>query len=277
MKFLKFLVAAACALPFAGSARAADLELWRLDCGSVEVHDLSLFSDAFGYGGTHRTLTDSCYLIRHDKQYMLWDTGLPAALIGSKPDAKAPFAPSLAVDIPSQLARIGVKPGQIGYIGISHYHFDHVGQAAAFPDAVLLIGKPDFDALKLPPPPFGVEPKLLQPWLSGKSKAEPVSGDHDVFGDGSVVILKMPGHTPGETSLLLRLAESGPVLLSGDVVHFEEQLANRGVPPFNWDRAQSLASMDRLTSIAKNLGAQIIIQHDENDIAKLPAFPKSAR
>jgi glyoxylase-like metal-dependent hydrolase (beta-lactamase superfamily II) len=275
MKFPAFFLAACAASPFA--AHAADLELWRLDCGSVEVRDLSLFSDTFGYAGKHRTLTDSCYLIRHGSDHMLWDTGLPAALVGAKSDDKAPMAPSLTVDLPSQLAKIGIKPEQISAIGISHSHFDHVGQAASFPGARLMMGKADYDALKETPPPFGVEPKLLAPWLGGKARAEPILGDHDVFGDGSVVMLAMPGHTPGEMSLLVRLAESGPVLLSGDVVHFEEQFANRGVPPFNANRAESLASMDRLTAIAQSLGAKIVVQHDENDIGKLPAFPLSAR
>ena len=277
MKFSCLMTAAFMALPFATQAHSSELELWRLDCGQIEVRDLSLFSDTFSYRGEHRNLTDSCYLIRHDGQYLLWDAGLPAALIGSKPDAKAPMAPSLTVDLPSQLARIGVEPKQIGYVGISHYHFDHVGQAAAFKDAVLLIGKPDFEALKRPPPPFGVEPKLLSPWLKGRSKVEALADDHDVFGDGSVVMLKMPGHTPGEMSLLIHLAETGPVVLSGDVAHFHEQLTNRSVPPFNWNRAASLASIDRLTAIVANLHAKLIIQHDETHVSLLPAFPQSAR
>jgi glyoxylase-like metal-dependent hydrolase (beta-lactamase superfamily II) len=259
------------------AAEAAELELWRLDCGRVEVRDLSMFSDTFAYAGKKRSLTDSCYLIRHDEQYMLWDAGLPAGLIGKKPDDKAALAPSLAVDIPTQLAEIGVKPTQISYLGISHSHFDHVGQAATFPDAILLMGQADFDALKTKPLPFGVDASLLAPWLDGKSKAEPTGSDHDVFGDGSVVMLKMPGHTPGEMSLLVRLPQTGPVLLSGDVVHFHEQLANHGVPPFNWNRSDSLASMERLTAIAAGLKAKLIVQHDETHIGRLPAFPKSAR
>ncbi|WP_246737596.1 N-acyl homoserine lactonase family protein [Nordella sp. HKS 07] len=278
MKFLiLMLMACVSALPFTNTARAADVELWRLDCGRIEVRDLSFFSDSFAYGGKKRSLTDSCYLVRHDTQYMLWDAGLPASLIGAKPDEKSAVAPSLSVDISSQLARIGVKPDQIALIGISHNHFDHVGQANSFPGARLLIGKADFDALKTSPPPFGVEPTLLSSWLEGKAEVTPVTADYDVFGDGSVTMLKMPGHTPGETSLLVRLPKTGPVILSGDVVHFHEQFARRGVPPFNADRSDSLASMDRLSAIAVELGARIIIQHDETNIGKLPAFSKSAR
>ncbi|MBP2558164.1 glyoxylase-like metal-dependent hydrolase (beta-lactamase superfamily II) [Neorhizobium galegae] len=265
-------------LALSGSAQAAaDLELWRLDCGSVVVKDLSSFSDTFAYKGESRTLTDSCYVIRHGADYLLWDTGLPAALIGKAPDLSQPLAPSLSVDIPTQLAKIGIKPDQIGIVGISHNHFDHIGQAATFAKATLMIGAGDWESLHENPLPFGVMPALVQPWMDGKAKIDPVSGDRDVFGDGSVMMLAMPGHTKGETALLVKLPQSGPVLLSGDVVHFEEQIGNNGVPPFNIDRAESLASMERMNGIAKQLNAKLIIQHDADDIKKLPAFPASAR
>lgn len=264
------------ALP--GSAHAAaDLELWRLDCGSVVVKDLSSFSDTFAYKGESRTLTDSCYVIRHGADYLLWDTGLPAALIGKAPDLTQPLAPSLTVDIPTQLAKIGLKPDQIGIVGISHNHFDHIGQASTFAKATLMIGAGDWESLHENPLPFGVMPALVQPWMDGKAKIDPVSGDRDVFGDGSVMMLAMPGHTKGETALLVKLPQSGPVLLSGDVVHFEDQIGNNGVPPFNIDRAESLASMDRMNRIAKQLSAKLVVQHDADDVAKLPAFPASAR
>ena len=265
-------------LALSGSAQAAaDLELWRLDCGSVVVKDLSSFSDTFAYKGESRTLTDSCYVVRHGADYLLWDTGLPTALIGKAPDLSQPLAPSLSVDIPTQLAKIGIKPDQIGIVGISHNHFDHMGQAATFAKATLMIGAADWESLHENPLPFGVVPALVQPWMDGKAKIDPVSGDRDVFGDGSVMMLAMPGHTKGETALLVKLPQSGPVLLSGDVVHFEEQIGNNGVPPFNIDRAESLASMERMNGIAKQLNAKLIIQHDADDVAKLPAFPASAR
>jgi N-acyl homoserine lactone hydrolase len=271
------LLAAAVLVVSGTAANAAEVELWRLDCGEIEVRNLSVFSDTFKYSGEMRALTDSCYLIRHDKDYMLWDAGLPTAFIGAKADASATFAPALTEDLPLQLARIGIKPEQIGRLGISHNHFDHVGQAATFSRATLMIGAADFAQFKADPLPFAVDPSFIKPWLDGTSKVDPISGDRDVFGDGSVVILSTPGHTPGETSLLVRLAKTGPVLLSGDVVHFEEQFANRGVPAFNHDRADSLASMERLTGIAKSLNAILVVQHDASDMKKLPAFPESAK
>ncbi|MBP2449129.1 MBL fold metallo-hydrolase [Rhizobium leguminosarum] len=148
---------------------------------------------------------------------------------------------------------------------------------ATFRGPTLMIGAADLVQFKADPLPFAVDPNFIRPWLAGTSKVDPISGDRDVFGDGTVVILSTPGHTPGETSLLVRLAKTGPVLLSGDVVHFEEQFANRGVPTFNFDRADSLASMERLTGIAKSLNAILVVQHDASDINKLPAFPKSAQ
>ena len=113
-------------------------------------------------------------------------------------------------------------------------------------------------------------------WLTGGGEVTEARGDHDVFGDGKVIMVNLPGHTPGHHGLLVRLA-SGPVLLSGDTYHFAEQVTHRGVPPFNTNRAESLASMDRFDRLGRNLHAVVIIQHEPADVAKLPAFPASAR
>ncbi|OQM76972.1 N-acyl homoserine lactonase family protein [Manganibacter manganicus] len=277
MRTRNILLAAITALSLVSAAKAADLELWRLDCGRIAVNDLDLFSDTFAYVGQKKTLTDSCYLIRHDDDYMLWDTGLPASLHHAEQSTTAPMAPTLDRTLPEQLKQIGVAPQRIAIIGISHYHFDHIGQAADFPKAKLLIGKADFDALKATPPPFGAEPSLLEPWLKGGATVETVTGDKDIFGDGSVTMLYAPGHTPGSRALLVQLAKKGPVLLSGDVAHFEKQFETGNVPGFNTDRAQSLASMARLQKVAKTLNATLIVQHDADDISKLPAFPQSAK
>jgi N-acyl homoserine lactone hydrolase len=268
------------ALSVAASAAEAEnataLKLWRLDCGTVQVNNLDLFSDTFSYVGQKRKLTDSCYLIQHGGDYMIWDTGLPAGLKGAPLSDSDPLSPTLSKTVVEQLAALKVDPKQIALVGISHYHFDHVGQAADFPQAKLLIGKADFEALKTEPVPFGADPAALAHWLKDGAPSEQVSGDKDIYGDGSVTMLSMPGHTPGSYALLVRLAKKGPVLLSGDVVHFEEQFKANGVPSFNTSRAESLASMERIQKIAKSLKATLVVQHDANDITKLPAFPAAA-
>ena len=249
------------------------VSLWRLDCGNATIKDYNaFFSDTSAYKPGPKEIADSCYLIRHGDTYMLWDAGLSDALIG-KPNDNPVMTLRVERSLADQLARLGVKPDQVSLLGISHYHGDHIGQASAFAKAKLLIGKGDLDALKAP---GGPDAAPLAPWLTGKAPVEPVSGDRDIFGDGKVVMLSTPGHTPGHHSLLVRLP-SGPVILSGDRWHFTEQVPIKGVPPFNTDRADTLASMDRFDKIARNLKAKVIIQHEAADIAKLPAFPQAAQ
>jgi len=249
------------------------MSLWRLDCGDFQIKDINAFmSDTSEYPARPKHLVGSCYLIRHGDQYLLWDSGMPAALVGH-PDVNPVMTVTLRATIVDQLARIGIRPEQVSLVGISHYHGDHTGQARAFPGARLLMGAGDFAVMR---GRSAAQQADLARWLTGGGQITEVQGDLDIFGDGKVIMLNMPGHTPGHHALLVRLA-SGPVLLSGDTYHFTEQVAHRGVPPFNTNRADSLASMDRFDRLGRNLHANVIIQHEPADIAKLPAFPASAR
>lgn len=243
------------------AATDSDVELWRLDCGEFPNWKIDYLSDVFAYSGKTKTLTNSCYLIRHGQQYMLWDTGF------STVDGVTTTAGPAILD---QLAQIGVDPAKISLIGISHWHFDHTGQAAKFPQARLLLGKGDFELL--------AEKKSadIAPWLGEKANVEEVSGDKDVFGDGSVVMLATLGHTPGHHSLLIRLKEFGPVILSGDLWHVSDQVSHSEVPIYDVDRAATLASRERILKAAANLKAKIVIQHEKADVPVLPAFPASA-
>jgi len=250
-------------------ARAADLSIARLDCGPspppVVVNER--FSDTYAFPGLKLTFVFSCYIIKHGDDYLLWDTG------------HSMTAPNVApkVSIVDQLAKIDIKPEQIKYVGISHYHADHTGQIASFPKATLLIGAREWEAITSPKPAEGVNFKPFESWIKGDSKVEPQPTDKDVFGDGSVIMLRTPGHTPGHSSLLVKLAQMGPVILSGDAVHFHENYDSDGVPWFNYDRAQTVASIERIKKIAANLKATVIIQHDARDVDKLPAFPAFAK
>jgi N-acyl homoserine lactone hydrolase len=114
-------------------------------------------------------------------------------------------------------------------------------------------------------------------WISGGGKLEALVGDKDVFGDGTVVIINTPGHTPGHHSLLVRLKGMGNVLITGDLAHFHENYESNGVPSFNHHRGDTLASLDRFKKAAANLKATVIIQHDARDVTKLPAFPAAAK
>jgi N-acyl homoserine lactone hydrolase len=257
---------------FAASAQTApEVSLARFDCGTSEAPTAvnQRYSDISAYGDLKAQIVFSCYLIRHGEEYLLWDTGLP-------PTAKAPnVAPK--VSLVDYLAKIDVKPEQIKYVGISHYHGDHTGQLASFPKSTLLIGAREWDAISSPKPPEGVNITPFEGWIKGENKIEPQALDEDVFGDGSVIMLRTPGHTPGHSSLLVKLAQMGPVILSGDVAHIRENYDTDGVPPFNFDRAQSVASIERIKGIVKSQKATLIIQHDARDVEKLPVFPAFAK
>lgn len=147
----------------------------------------------------------------------------------------------------------------------------------SFPQSTLLIGKGDWDALNDAKSAAAASAASFANWISGGGKVEPLAGDKDVFGDGTVVVLSTPGHTPGHHSLLVRLKEMGNVLITGDLAHFHENYDGNGVPTFNTDRAATLASLDRFKKLAANLKATVIIQHDARDVGKLPAFPGAAR
>ncbi len=248
---------------------APQLSLVRLDCGSATIKNFdAFFSDRPGlYGKGPREITDSCYLIRHGDQAMIWDTGFSSELKGQSQDM-GDLVARMDRTIVEQLADAGLKPEDVDIVGISHMHPDHTGQVAQFPAARLLIGKGDFEGAKGKGDPFG-------PWRTDAKKVTLVSGDTDIFGDGSVTAVHLPGHTPDHLALLVRLP-GGPVLLSGDLYHSTDARAKRGVPPFNTDRAQTLASMDKFEKLAKDSGAKVVIQHEPRDNAKLPGITKKA-
>ncbi len=270
--FAAIIASGLMAAPAAAQPARADVEMWRLDCGEIHVADLNEFSDAWQYVGQQRTLTDSCYLIRNGGRYLLWDTGLPGEMVG-RSVTDGSYRMSVRSRLRDQLARINIRPEQVNFVGLSHYHDDHTGQAADFPRATLLVGSGDWDVIRNRPQSAA----RFQPWIAGGAPVQPVPRDHDVFGDGSVVMLAMPGHTPGHHSLLVRLPQRGAVLLSGDLYHFTDNFRNAGVPSFNTHRGDTLASFARFNAIAESLRATVVIQHEADDIGKLPAFPESAR
>jgi glyoxylase-like metal-dependent hydrolase (beta-lactamase superfamily II) len=271
----KILIVASLAASFVAQfplgARAAEAvvqRLYVLDCGTNLGKDQARWSPGVNVGQPI-LFSDNCYLIRHGVQLLLWDTGLPDEIAG-KPDGVETAGGAIIArrtkTLTAQLAELKVKPSDIKYLAISHSHGDHIGNLKLFPRSTVLMQQAEWD--------FAFADPAKSPLPAGQT-VEKLNGDYDVFGDGSVMILSTPGHTPGHESLLVMLHTTGPVLLTGDAVHFKDNWDHRRVPIGNNSKEQTLASMDRLAALASDLHAQLWINHDKpqtDSLAHSPAF-----
>ena len=252
----------------AAQPQAATERLFVLDCGEGVAGDVSRWSPGVNEGKS-MPFVDSCYLIQHAQGWMLRDTGVPDAVAGM-PDGLKPADPRAThwrrlKTLASQLEQIGVAPRDVRYIGLSHTHPDHVGNVELFPSVPVLMQRSEYDWA------FGQERKPFKP----EHPVTKLEGDRDVFGDGSVIILSTPGHTPGHQSLLVRVRKTGWILLSGDAVHFRSNWEARRVPTMNVDRETTLASMQRLAEIQSERNAQLWINHDKAQADQLRHAPEA--
>lgn len=258
------------AAPATAQANADALELHVFDCGTIEVADLDAFSTAGDYAGESDTFANTCWLVRHPEGDLLWDTGLPGMLAGSDPQENGIFTVSLDQTLSEQMRTRGIDPAGIEYVSVSHSHFDHIGQIDQFDEALWLVHADELAAMFPPEDQEGAAETATQFAAFAPMTRREFTGEKDVFGDGSVVILPTPGHTPGHTALIVTLPETGPVMLSGDLWHRAESRELSRVPVFNTDEAETLASMEAFETRADRLDAKVIIQHEAADIAPLP-------
>lgn len=249
-----------------------DIRLYALDCGRIQVKDMAMFSDTGEYNGKPGVLSDPCFVIRHPKGILVWDTGLGDKLAETKGGIDIPVG-HMQVDVTllDQLKAIGLAPADVTYLSFSHTHFDHTGNANEFPGSTWILNKAEIAWAESKPGAF-VNIDTFSDYKTARTQM--IDGDYDVFGDGSVMILKTPGHTPGHQSLELKLKKSGVVILSGDLFHQRDNYKFRRVPPFNVERADTLASIDRVNTILKNTKGRLVVQHDAGDFKSLPKFPK---
>jgi N-acyl homoserine lactone hydrolase len=243
-------------------------KLYILNCGEGVAGDISRWSPGVDEGKS-KDFVDNCYLIKHTQGWFLWDTGIPDA-VAAMPNGLAPADPKAVTwkrpkTLASQLDQLGVKPDDIKAMAVSHTHPDHIGNVEMFPQAMLYVQKAEYE----------------WPGADNKPRFKPehpvtlLEGDRDVFGDGTVVILSTPGHTPGHQSLLVKLPRTGEIVLSGDAVHFKSNWDNRRVPAPNFNKEQTLASMQKIAETISRDEAQLWINHDKDqrDILKMaPEF-----
>jgi N-acyl homoserine lactone hydrolase len=261
------LAATSCTTPMHSPSTGVE-RLYVMDCGEGPVGDLSRWTPGMNVGKSV-PFVDNCYLIKHAQGWMLWDTGITDA-VAAMPEGLKPADPRSvwwhrSKTLAAQLAEVGVKPADIKYVGVSHSHPDHMGNTPMFPQSTLVVQKAEYEWAN----PDG-KPRFL-PTLPVMK----LEGDRDIFGDGSVVVLSTPGHTPGHQSLLVRLPRTGAVVLSGDLAHFKDNWDNRRVPPFNTDQAASATSMNRVADVLAKEHATLWINHDkpQRDTLKMsPAY-----
>ena len=250
--------------PVAGSDTTGP-KLFVFDCGRIRLPNI----EAFNLQETDtnvRELSAPCYVVDHAKGQLLWDAGLPSEVAAAegwvvRPDG---LANTLDETLASQMQRmsLGFDMDTLEYVAFSHIHWDHVGASNDVTSGTWLVQQGDYDAahaegnMSVP----AVQPELL---VGIKERPTQVlSGDHDVFGDGTVQLIAADGHTPGHQVLFLDLAETGPVVLSGDLYHFQFSRVNRVVPLFNVDAERTLQSMDKVEALVTMMGADFWLQHD---------------
>jgi len=257
---------------------AVQIKLFVLDCGTIKARDLSLFNPLLDKGA-QMDMAVPCYVIKHPRLgTLVWDAGLNdeiAKLDDGINAAQGAFHLTVEKTMHSQLQEIGIDPKNVTYFATSHLHLDHSGNANYFASSTLLMQKVEYnvafsnDAIN-----YGFD---INSYSSLKdAKRVELHGDHDVFGDGSVIILSTPGHSPGHQSLYVKLPETGPVILSGDLYHFDKNRTEYGIPIWN-DKKQTIHSFAKIDSILDQTSAKLWIQHDPEEIKMRrisPAFYK---
>jgi N-acyl homoserine lactone hydrolase len=275
---LCMLLAACAGRPAGDAADPAGLDpplkLYVFDCGELAFADVA----AFGLTNDEtsvRTMFVPCYLIDHPDGTLFWDAGLPLSVVGNgwvdlQPGTRMRYRRSVV----DQLSDAGHEVSEVDFVALSHMHFDHAGAANQFAASHLLIQASEYSAAFENADEYPVFDPSLYNRLEDASKTL-LDGDHDVFGDGRVLIINAPGHTPGHQVLFLDLANTGPLLLSGDLYHFRTSRRLRRVPQFNSDAAVTLESMDKVERFLRQSGATLWIEHDEalaQTLRKAPGF-----
>jgi glyoxylase-like metal-dependent hydrolase (beta-lactamase superfamily II) len=240
------------------------VQLYVLDGGQIDILDWSIYNPA-APAGTRRTLATPVYLVVHPDGTLVWDTGLGDELAGREPLLVEDHALFQVTDtVASQLASVGHPADGIDYLGLSHVHVDHTGNVGLFDGSTLLIQGEEYEAARATD-----EPSSL-----AKLPVTLLSGDHDVFGDGSVVVKRLPGHTIGHQALLVELEQTGAILLSGDVTHSLDSWRTNAIPTFNHDVAESERSLAQAREILDRHRASLWIQHDLDQYLGLRKVPE---
>jgi glyoxylase-like metal-dependent hydrolase (beta-lactamase superfamily II) len=243
--------------------------LYVFDCGLLTMSAPATFGFTKEEVGEKQPFAVPCYLVVHPKGTLMWDVGvIPDAQVNGSTQGISVVTKTLK----SQMAEIGYSAADIKYLALSHLHSDHTANANDFAGSTWLVHQNERDAMFAPPPPAGGRgrggPMQSANFIKLKDSKTTIltEADYDVFGDGTVIIKYAPGHTPGHQILFLRLKQSGPILIAGDLYHLPQEITMHRFPTFEFDKEQSAASREKVDAFLKQSGARLWIEHD------LPTF-----
>jgi N-acyl homoserine lactone hydrolase len=249
-----------------GGRHAGGIRLYVLDAGLIECADYAMFSPNAA-PGAYREMTVRSYLVVHPEGTLLWDTGIDDEI--AKLAAGQRIVDAITFRVPrtlrSQLAELGLTPGEVDLLGLSHLHVDHVGNVGLFPAATVLLQRAEYEAGYGPHPEQLIEPLAPDTYAAlNRDQIQTVDGDHDLFGDGTVVLKSLPGHTPGHQGLLVHLRDSGPILLATDIAYSAQDYAEEAVRQSNVDLAKSRRSIATAKRMERELRATVWLHHDRD-------------
>jgi glyoxylase-like metal-dependent hydrolase (beta-lactamase superfamily II) len=247
--------------------------LYVFDCGQLNIADISVYQLRRDEIATN-LMSVPCFLIAHPRGNLMWDVGAvpDSAFKGGSPATLR--AATATRTLQSQMAEIGYAPGDITHLAFSHFHWDHVGNANLFAGATWLVPQSEREMMFAEPPSPRTEPANFSA-LETSRTVDVAANDHDVFGDGTVVIKATPGHSPGHQVLFVKLARTGPIVLSGDLYHYPEERTLNRVPTTEFNVQQTIASRTALDAFLEQSKAQLWIEHDytaNSKLRKAPAF-----
>ena len=293
-RFVTFGLAAACTLnivacggaqpsrsPQGSVPQVNALRLYVFDCGTLQADPARFRLTKEELATTE--LSVPCFLVAHPQGRLIWDpgavpdadwmpTGAPVVHHLVLPDSGERDL-TLRKPLMAQLSEAGYSPGDITYLAFSHYHYDHTANANAFASATWLVRQVERDAMFAEKPPGVTRPSSYAALKNSKTVF--ISSDeHDVFGDGSVIMKLAAGHTPGHQVLYVKLPRTGGVVLSGDLYHFPEARTLKRVASFDFDQAQTPVSREAIEAFLAKTGAQLWIQHDQVGNARLKKAPE---
>jgi glyoxylase-like metal-dependent hydrolase (beta-lactamase superfamily II) len=231
-------------------------------------------------------LSVAAYLIVHPKGLLMWDTeavpdsewtptGSPVRHRLTLADGQERFV-TITRPLVAQLQAAGYKPEDVTYLALSHYHWDHTANASRFPKATWLVRQIERDAMFSDKAAGTSRPQTYAALKNSKTTII-TSDEHDVFGDGSVILKAAPGHTPGHQVIFVNLPETGPVVLSGDLYHYPAERTMGKYPTFEFNQDQTRMARAEVEKFLTNKKARLWIQHDFTAHAALKKAPEFYR